>query len=114
MVGAKETLRIYRAKDVVEKVFLRLKADLNLGRLRVHWQERMQNKVFIGFVSLVLVSAIHSVMMDKGLYETMTMKQLARTLSKHRVQLIGSERVVYPATKAQKNIYDAFGVSTPV
>jgi transposase len=114
VAGAKEALRIYRAKDVVEKGFLRLKADLDLGRLRVHGQDRMQNKVFIGFVSLVLVSAIHSVMMDKGLYETMTMRQLTRILSKHRVQLIGGERVVYPATKAQKNIYDAFGVSTPV
>jgi transposase len=111
---AREALRIYRAKDVVEKGFLRLKMDLDLGRLRVHGQERMQNKVFIGFISLVLVSAIHSVMMNKGLYETMTMKQLIRTLSKHRVQMIGGERVVYPVTKTQKDIYDAFQVSAPV
>jgi transposase len=112
--GAREALRIYRAKDVVEKGFLRLKVDLDLGRLRVHGQERMQNKVFIGFISLVLVSAIHSVMMNKGLYETMTMRQLIRTLSKHRVQLIGRERLVYPATKTQKDIYDAFEVSVPM
>jgi transposase len=112
--GAREALRIYRAKDVVEKGFLRLKVDLDLGRLRVHGQERMQNKVFIGFISLVLVSAIHSVMMNKGLYDTMTMRQLIRTLSKHRVQLLGGERIVYPATKTQKIIYDAFDVSLPV
>jgi transposase len=115
-VRAKEALRIYRAKDVVEKGFLRLKVDLDLdlGRLRVHCQERMQNKVFIGFISLILLSSIHSVMMDKDLYDMMTMKQLLRNLSKHRVHLIDGKRVIYPATKTQKDIYDAFGVSVPV
>jgi transposase len=114
VAGAKEALRIYRAKDVVEKGFLRLKLDLDLGRLRVHGQERMQNKVFIGFISLVLVSCIHSVMMDKDLYDTMTMKQLIRNLSKHRVQLIAGKRVIFPATKTQKDLYDAFGISVPL
>ena len=35
---------IYRAKDVVEKSFLKYKNNLGLGRLRVHGDERMQNK----------------------------------------------------------------------
>ena len=110
----KEALRIYRAKDVVEKGFLRLKCDLDLGRLRVHSQERMQNKVFIGFVALVLRSAIHKVMSDKGLCEKMTMNQLIRTLSKLRVQEIGKEQVVFPATKAQKEIFYAFELDEPM
>jgi transposase len=114
VASAKEALRIYRAKDVVEKGFLRLKVDLDLGRLRVHGQERMQNKVFIGFVSLVLVSAIHVGMMDKGLYDKMTMRQLMRIMSKHRVQLIDGKRIVYPVTKMQKEIYEAFDVSPPM
>lgn len=109
-----ETLRIYRAKDVVEKGFLRLKCDLDLGRLRVHSQERMQNKVFIGFVALILRSAIHNVMSDKDLYRKMTMNQLLRTLSKLRVQVIGNEQIVFPATKAQKDIFQAFGLEEPV
>lgn len=110
----KETLRIYRAKDVVEKGFLRLKCDLDLGRLRVHSQERMQNKVFIGFVALILRSAIHNVMSDKDLYKKMTMNQLLRTLSKLRVQEIGKEQIVFPATKTQKEIFNAFGLEEPV
>jgi transposase len=110
----KEALRIYRAKDVVEKGFLRLKCDLDLGRLRVHSQERMQNKVFIGFVALVLRSAVHNVMSDKELYKKMTMNQLLRTLSKLRVQEIGKEQIVFPATKMQKEIFKAFGLEEPV
>jgi hypothetical protein len=111
---AKRALRIYRAKDVVEKGFERLKCDLDIGRLRVHSQDRMQNKVFIGFVALIMLSHIHAVMLDNNIYDKMTMKELLRTLSKHRVQNIGGERIVFPATKTQKEIYNAFGVKVPV
>ena len=111
---AKKALKIYRAKDVVEKGFWRLKCDLDLGRLRVHGQERMQNKVFIGFVALVLLSAIYVAMSDKKLYEKMTMKQLLRRLSKHRIQEIGGERIIFPATKAQREIYETFGLDVPM
>ena len=71
VADAKSAIRIYRAKDVVEKGFLRLKCDLDLGRLRVHSQDRMQNKVFIGFVSLILLSYIHTVMMEHDMYGKM-------------------------------------------
>jgi len=111
---AKNALQIYRAKDVVEKGFWRLKCDLDLGRFRVHGQERMQNKIFIGFVALVLLSAIHVVMTDKKLYDKMTMKQLLRRLSKHRIQEIGGERIIFPVTKAQREIYETFGLDVPM
>ena len=105
---------IYRAKDVVEKGFLRLKCDLDLGRLRVHSQDRMQNKVFVGFVALILLSHIHAVMMDNEMYGKMTMKKMIRTLAKHRVQTIGGERIIYPVTKTQREIYEAFAIDVPV
>ena len=111
---AKRAISVYRAKDVVEKGFLKLKGSLDVGRLRVHGQERMQNKVFVGFVALILLSHIHNVMTENDLYDKMTMKQLLRTLSKQRVQIIDGERILYPATKAQKEIYKAFGIDPPV
>jgi transposase len=112
--SAKEAIQIYRAKDVVEKGFLRLKRDLDLGRLRVHSQERTQNKVFIGFIALILLSRIHYVMMEHGFYRKMTLKKLIRTMAKQRVQTIGNERVLYPATKLQRDIYDAFALPPPL
>ena len=112
--NVENALQIYRAKDVVEKGFWRLKCDLDLGRLRVHGQERMQNKVFIGFVSLVLLCAIHVVMTKNDLYKKMTMKQLLHRLSKLRVQEIAGQRIMFPVTKAQREIYEAFGVDVPV
>ena len=40
---AKEAIKAYREKDVVEKGVLRLKSSLDLGRLRVHSETGMQN-----------------------------------------------------------------------
>ena len=111
---AKDAIRIYRAKDVIEKGFLRLKCDLDLGRLRVHSQDRMQNKIFIGFVALILLSHIHVVMMNNDMYGKMTMKKLIRTLAKHRLQTIGGECIIYPVTKIQREIYEAFAINVPV
>ena len=112
--NAKDAIHLYRDKDVVEKGFLRLKRCLDLGRLRMHKQKNMQNKVFVGFIALILLSEIHNVMSDNDMYKKSTMKQLLHTLSRHRIQEINGTRVIYPATKEQKEIYKAFNVSEPV
>jgi transposase len=109
IADATEALRIYRAKDVVEKGFLKLKNSLDLGRLRVHGDIAMQSKLFIGFVALVLMSQIHTVMTDKNLYKVFTMRQLMRVLSKRRVQKIGGDKIVFPPTREQREIFFAFG-----
>jgi transposase len=104
-----EVINIYRAKDIVEKGFLKLKHSLDLARLRVHSDLAMHSKVFVCFLALVLLSNIHNVMADKGLYKVYTMKLLMKTLSKRRSQKIGEERIEYPITKEQREIYSAFG-----
>jgi transposase len=111
---AKEAIRIYREKDIVEKGFLRLKNSLDLGRTRVHSERNMQNKVFVGFVSLILLSGIHNVMVDKKLYNKMTMKKLILTLSKLRIQYVKGVRVLFPVTKEQRDIYEAFNIEEPM
>ena len=111
---AEEALRIYRSKDVVEKGFLRLKNSLDLGRLRVHSDASMQNKIFIGFIALILLSQIHNTMLDVDLYKKYTMKQLLRVLSKHRVQEINGNQIRFTPTKQQREIYEAFGIKMEV
>jgi hypothetical protein len=51
---------------------------------------------------------------DKGIYKKMGMKQLIRALGKHRVQEIGETRIVFPETKEQRQINEAFRVDVPV
>jgi transposase len=111
---AKEAIKIYREKDIVEKGFLRLKHSLDLGRMRVHSERNMQNKVFTGFISLLLLSAIHNVMVDKKLYSRMTMRKLILTLSKLKLQIVKGVRIVSPLTKEQRDIYDAYNIQYPL
>jgi transposase len=111
---AKEAIKTYREKDVVEKGFLRLKSSLDMRRLRVHSENSMQNKVFVGFISLILLSAIHNVMVEKNLYGKMTMKKLILTLSKLKLQIVKGVRILFPVTKEQRCIYEAFGFQVPV
>jgi transposase len=114
ITDAKEAIKIYREKDIVEKGFMRLKNSLDLGRIRVHSERSMQNKVFIGFISLILLSSIHNIMVDKKLYSKMSMKKLIITLSKLRLQIIKGVRILFPVTKEQRGIYEAFSIQQPM
>jgi len=106
---ALEALRVYRAKDVVEKGFLRLKNSLDLARLRVHSDPAVQNKFFVGFVALILLSFVHNVMFEKGLYKKYTLKGVLRVLSKFRVQSINGVQIKFTPTKEVRELYKAFG-----
>jgi transposase len=110
----KEALECYRAKDVVEKGFLKFKNAIDLRRIRVHSQESMQNKVFVGFIALILLSHINKVMVDKKMYRDMSMKDVLYTLKKLRVQKIAGENILFPVTLEQRRIYNAFSIKPPV
>jgi len=110
---AKEAIQLYRAKDVVEKGFLHLKNCLDLARLRVHSDNAMQNKIFIGFIALIFTAHIHKVMLGHDLYRTMTMRKLIKALESLRIQYIKGNRILFPLTKTQKTIFNAFGLPLP-
>ena len=114
VASAQKAISIYRTKDVVEKGFHRFKNCMDLGRLRVHSENSMQNKVFVGFIGLILMAGINKVMMDQCLYRKMTMKKLIKTLEKLRIQHINGNRILYPVTKEQKEIFKAFGLNEPM
>ena len=114
IVSAAEAIQIYRSKDVVEKGFLRMKNCLDLGRLRVHSDTHMQNKLFIGFVALIIMAHIHKVMSDNHMYEKMTLKKMLKTLERFRVQYINGNKVLFPLTSDQKNIFSAFALPHPL
>ncbi len=109
-----EVIDIYRDKDVVEKGFDRYKNSLDLNRFRVHGENSMHNKSFVGFIALILMSSIHMVMEDQDMYRDRTMKQLIRTLDKLKLQTIDGNRILFPITKEQKSIFERFGLDLPV
>ena len=109
-----EAINIYRTKDFVEKGFDRLKNALSLKRLRVHTDERTRNKVFCGFIALILASAIDKVMRDKDLYKKYTMTELLRKISNVKSATFNGVKVMQPLSKEQTQILSAFGIKCPV
>ena len=110
---ARKAMGIYRDKDVVEKGFLRMKNNIDLGRLRVHSDNAMQGKLFVGFIASVIMSNINKVMADMDLYKKYTMKELLRILAKLRIQEINGQSIISPLTKEQRILYQAFDVTIP-
>jgi transposase len=108
--NARDAIQIYRDKDVVEKGFLHMKNCLHLARLRVHSDNAMQNKIFIGFIALIITAHIHKVMTEKQLYNSYTLKKLIKTLERLKVHYIKNDSIISPVTKEQKIIFEAFGL----
>jgi transposase len=109
-----KALELYHAKDVVETGFYRLKNSIDLGRLRVHSQESMQNKVFIGFISLILLSHINKVITEKNMYRDLTLKEMILILKKLRLQTIAGKQILFPLTAQQRTILKAFAIKEPL
>jgi len=105
---------LYRAKDVVEKGFWKYKNSLGIERLRVHSDERADNKSFVAFISLILSSYINNTMKDKRLYEQMTFDKLFLVLAKMKSSTVNGIRILRPLTKQQKELLKAFDMKIPV
>jgi hypothetical protein len=113
-INAQQAHDIYRRKDVVEKAFNKYKNFLGLDRLRVHGDQRMMNKLFTAFLSLILVSHIHTIMKEKDLYRKMTMEKLLMTMSKLKMVAINGHTILRPLTKDQLEILKAFSIPRPL
>ncbi|MCL2809258.1 MAG: hypothetical protein FWD24_04220, partial [Treponema sp.] len=82
-------------------------------RLRVHTDARMKNKLFVGFISLIIVSYIHKVMKEKDLYNKMSLDKLLITLSKLKKTTINGTQIIRPLTKEQREILSSFSIPFP-
>jgi transposase len=112
-ISAQKAHDIYSKKDVVEKAFMKYKNLLGFNRLRIHSDIRMKNKLFVGFIAMVLISHIHRVMKEKNLYQKMTMEKLFVTLSKIKKTTINGSHIIRPLTKEQRGIFSAFSMPFP-
>jgi hypothetical protein len=111
---AQQAHDIYSKKDVVEKAFMKYKNQLGLKRLRLHTEERMRNKLFVAFLALTVMSYIHRVMKEKGLYRKMTMEKMFITLAKLKKVTVNGRGILRPLTKEQRDIFIAFAIPRPL
>ena len=116
-MDAKQAIRLYKSRDASEKLFRADKSFLGNGVLRVASQEAADNKIFIGFIALIIRCRIYTALKDK--VSTMikkpnyfTVPAAIRELEKIELcrHLDNVYRMDHAVTKAQKEILSAFGI----
>ena len=64
-MDAKQAIRLYKSRDASEKLFRADKSFPGNGALRVASQEAADNKIFIGFIALIIRCRIYTALKDK-------------------------------------------------
>ncbi len=75
-----DALRVYRAKDVVEKSFDDLKNSLDMKRLRIHNSVAMDNRIFIQFLALILMCQIRNTIQFDRLLRNLSVREIMETM----------------------------------
>ena len=115
---AKEALLLYKSRDESEKLFRGDKSYLGGSSMRVTTDERIESKLFIEFVALVIRNKIYTCLKDQMLedekkHNYMTVPAAIRELEKIELvkQLNKRYSLDYAVTKTQKSILKAFGMN---
>ena len=74
----------------------------------------MLGKLFVGFLASILMAEINKTMDRHGLYENYIMWEMLNLLAKLRVQDINGRRILYPVSKEQRMVYEAFEPDPPI
>lgn len=112
---SRQALSLYRQKDVVEKAFGNLKNRLNMKRAYVSSSESFDGKLFVNFIALILISAIHKVMKTHDLYARYSMRELLDELDLiERFDEPGRPAHLSEMTKKQETLLAYFGVDPKI
>lgn len=106
------TLQVYRDKDVVEKSFDDLKNHLDMKRLRMHSSAAVEGRLFVQFISLILISALRKEMRDVGLIERYTTRELLQEMEPlTKVRYSGKYgHILTEASKSQRKILELLNI----
>jgi transposase len=109
-----EALSTYRLRDVVEKGYNDIKDRLNMRRFNVSNELSLNGKIFVEFISLILLSYIKKAMHDHNLFAKWTMNSLLDELD--LIELLETPehgKVLSEVTSKQRELYEALGVDAP-
>jgi transposase len=101
---------IYRSKDCVEKSFDRLKNNLDLSRLIIHSDEILANKLFIAFISMIIIAYIHNIMNKNNLYSYLSLLELLDHLGKIKIVKSNENQTMTPISKLNKKLLSVFDI----
>lgn len=107
-------LHLYRMKDVVEKAFGNLKERLNMRRLLVSSEKGLDGKIFVEFISLILISHLDHKMKKSNLYSDYTLHQLLDKLDVIECfEDPGHSLRIGEILTKQQEIYELLGIPAP-
>ncbi len=118
-MNAKQAIGLYKNRDESEKLFRADKSYLGNGVLRVASEEAANNKIFIGYIALIIRCRIYTALKDK--VSTMakkpnyfTVPAAIRELEKIELcsHLDNVYRMDHAVTKTQREILSAFGIES--
>jgi transposase len=116
-MNAKDAISLYKNRDASEKVFRADKSYLGNSCLRVVSEEAALNKIFIGFIALIIRCKIYSALKNKAKEMVkkpnyLTVPAAIRELEKIEMtrQLDKVYRLDHAVTKTQKAILSAFDI----
>jgi transposase len=113
--SSSETLKIYKNRDTIEKSFDNIKDILELDRTQVHSDIALQGRLFIAFISLILISWLQKMLKINNIYKNHTLNSFINSLDiielyiyKDKVSHLGE------ITEKQKKMYLDLGIDFPV
>ena len=114
-MDAAEALSIYRDRDAVEKTFRMEKSYLGFDVFRVHDTEKLESKVFISFVALIIRNEIYQALkpMYKKNRKDNTVPKVIREYERLGITKLSDNKyhVRYSLTSRQKKILGAVGIT---
>ena len=114
-MDAAEALSIYRDRDAVEKTFRMEKSYLGFDVFRVHDTEKLESKVFISFVALILRNEIYQALkpMYKKNRKDNTVPKVIREYERLGITKLSDNKYHerYSLTSRQKKILGAVGIT---
>ncbi len=118
-MDAKDAINLYKSRDVSEKVFRADKSYLGNHCLRVASEEATSNKIFIGFLALIIRCRIYTALKEKAKElakkRIITVPAAIRELEKIEMtrQLDKVYRLEHAVTKTQEVYFDEISNEMP-
>jgi len=109
-----KVLFLYKRRNEVERLFDVLKNEIDGNRIRNHSNETMEGKLFLLFITLILIASLDRIMVSKGLYKEQSLSNIIYELKKIKVvETNNGKRFLTEISKTQKTIYKEFEVPIP-
>ena len=109
--GWEEVLTWTRERDIIEKMFMTLKRDIEVKPMRAHKTEVAKGWIFVAFIALIMRCRLSKMMVETGLIKKYSIPSLLLALSRvKQVELSDGSMMMTEVPKKQRLIFEALGM----